>query len=532
MRQGKFGIAIVMVGLVGGLSDNAYAQGAQGYPYGLDDPNGSSAQGVYELSKYLSQSHAQSPANSASAGSLIDGGVSLSGRSFNPNIWCPDGNANCNEVSTTDTTKINPGTRSIPVNSLAPMAGFQSIINSMAYSNQGANALVAPMTLMNVAMQLTEPGISAGLHMALNNTNQSLMNRYLANQAFMANAGVTSEGKLALRAYQACMAKRMGASSNAESWVSADANCQGDTNTNPTGVEPFNAVDSEGFNFGDDPDHRFNAPNEMGPPAPGAERIIRLTDYIFNSELQGNDEQASVTELRQTFIDAIGDIDLKVTPIVNGSRKLEYKKILPLTPADELYRRHTLIAYNTIHEMLHSLCVRRTNPDEARKDYFALPIAQEHLERLAVMGYMVQRSVIQAMYREYQESAGRSGVGNPTSRCDELQSWDSNKATSLERLSQGGSWGEQTKRLSRIVFSFAELIGRLKTMATYLSAEQVVKRMSSGTFDNTVRTLAFDLIYDVAGTRDIQLEYDKALAKLQSFAQLIVSENQKLNSTR
>jgi hypothetical protein len=70
------------------------------------------------------------------------------------------------------------------------------------------------------------------------------------------------------------------------------------------------------------------------------------------------------------------------------------------------------------------------------------------------------------------------------------------------------------------------MLGRLKTLNTYIAAEQLIKGLSAGAFDGATRSLALDMVYGVAGTRDIQGEYDNVLAKVREFARILVSENQ------
>jgi hypothetical protein len=86
--------------------------------------------------------------------------------------------------------------------------------------------------------------------------------------------------------------------------------------------------------------------------------------------------------------------------------------------------------------------------------------------------------------------------------------------------------------MSRVIFSYAELIGRAKTLNTYLATEQLLRSLTAGTFDSVIRNLAFDALYDVAGSRDIQREHDKVLVKLKEFAEALVSENQDLRRLR
>jgi hypothetical protein len=406
------------------------------------------------------------------------------------------------------------------------MAGFQSIVNSMAYSNQAANALVAPMTLMNVAMQLTEPGISAGLSIALNNVNQSLQSRFLANQAFIANASVSPEGVMALRAYQACMARKMGSTVVGErrSWPQADAECQGgEVITNGT-TAPFSAVSPAGFNLVDDDSHssRFQG---VGVPEREPDQIT-LTDYLFNQEIDLFVPER-MNSLRTSFLETVGDIFFSVSEGSIGTRRLTHTRLAPEISAEELHRRHTLVAYNVIHEILFSQCTQFTSPSALSSDFYDRSTTQELMARLAVAGHMTRRPVMQAFYREFTESLRRTNE-----ECSVLQSWQSTSPTSIDSISQGGDWGRNTSRMSRVIFSYAELIGRAKTLNTYLATEQLLRSLTAGTFDSVIRTLAFDALYDVAGSRDIQREHDKVLVKLKEFAEALVSENQDLRRLR
>lgn len=513
MRLGRIilGVTVAALGSVSPLA-------VYGYPYNdVQDPSGPAVTGIFAMSRNAELASSQNPGNSFKSSSFLEGAVAPGGRPFNPDIWLPCNGTECTPTGPDAPPRPEPGFRESTVNAMPPMSGFQSVINSMAYSNQAANALVAPMTLMNVAMQLTEPGISAGLSMALNNVNQALQNRYLANQAFIANASVSPEGKLALKAYQACMQKKM--SVNRLSWPQADAECQGgEIIANDSSITAFNTVSREGFTFRDDYAHATNADGQA-PNRPDGE--MTLTDYIFNPELAGAGNIETMNEMRQSFIETIGDIKFSFsTGAELGARRLLHRREPPQVLPEELYRRHTLVAYNVVHELLFGMCQRFAagGGQVPQGTYFANQSVQGLMARLAVPSYQPNMSLLQAFFREYKESLGR------VSECNVLRSWEGGR-TSFAGISQGNNWATFTTRMSRVIFSFAELIGRLKTLNTYLSAEQVVRSLSAGSFDSTIRELALDAIYDVAGTRDIQREYDKTAARLQDFARLVVAEN-------
>ena len=521
MRRGYIPSFIVVLGVWWTLP-----QIALGYPYpGVEDPSGDSATGLYAMGRNEEVAQLSNPGNSLTAASGLEAfASSLVGRSSNPNIWCANGN--CNEIGNTPPPQPEPGVRQRSLNSLSPMSGFQSIVNSMAYSNQAANALVAPITLMNVALQLTEPGISAGVSIGLSNVNQWVQSRFLSNLAFIANATVSPEGILALRAYQDCMYRKMSASTDRKTWPQADAECQGgEAITNTSGVTPFSSVSPVGFNLQDDADHPSSF-NNIGVPN-GNPNEMKLTDYLFNSETNPGDPQA-LNAIRGTFLETIGDIVFSITPGNTGARRFTHTKVRPTILPEELHRRHTTVAYNVIHDLLFGLC-GRLNPGQVmgppspfRTSYFRLESTQELMGRLAVVGHMTGMPEVQAFYREFEESLGRT---RGESVCDELRSWE-DRPTNIDNIASGGQWGSNATRLSRIIFSYALMLGRLKTLNTYIAAEQLIKGLSAGAFDGATRSLALDMVYGVAGTRDIQGEYDNVLAKVREFARILVSENQ------
>lgn len=130
----------------------------------------------------------------------------------NPNLWCnPQYGEEIEEcIVSHQPDYAEGGTRRSHVVSLEPMSGFHDTMMGEVYSDAVDNVLESPLAVNNVTWMLTEPGVSRGLHQAINQASHFLNQRYQSDQAFLKRAEAHEESKdIVLQAYNTCISNWM-----------------------------------------------------------------------------------------------------------------------------------------------------------------------------------------------------------------------------------------------------------------------------------------------------------------------------------
>jgi len=392
------------------------------------------------------------------------------------------------------------------------MSGFEATINSMAYANQAASVLVSPLSLMKIAWALTEPGIGLGSEAAMAQANMWLQNRYLADEAFVRHAGLTPQGEVVLGTYRDCIGRKIGTLAPGTfgppaptmTWIEAVSICQGGDSSAPP-QQQFAAATGVGFDFTAHPAHGSHGSTAAFPSTKPEE--LSALDILFNPAL-ATVPQADLIAARASFEKHVGDILFIAGDASTGARQLQANRIPPSEKPEETYKQLTLEAYQSVHELMRHHCRFKfegklpgggTGTTTAHVYQFYTSTALRNLrERLSVKGYDLGQRGADGFFKLYTR---QFVAGNAQPNCDELQSWQNGKSTSLDSLAT--NWSSRTTEMTRVYFAFARGIAMARYLGILQQAEALVLRLSGGELELAARRGMLAAIYEVASTADL-----------------------------
>jgi hypothetical protein len=457
--------------------------------------------GVTRYERDVVEADRGNPGNSQGAISYLDEtvqGAATIGR--NPNIWCQSGQ-NCNESTVAPTPA--PIVRRTTINTFSPMTGMGSVMNSMAYANQAAALLVSPLSILKIAWGLTEPAIASGNEAAMTQASLAMLNRYASDEAYQRQARLNPHSEVILQAYRDCISKAMraiapgamGPPAPGASWIEAVSKCQGGDSIVSTSTTPFIVPDESGFMFNDHNAHGLNG-GSTDTFSPNNTYELSALDVVFNPVLHtGSWDTLELSALRASFRDLIGDIRLEIGSGSSGARQIDTTRMPPMKAPEETVREMTLEAYHSLHQLMWRECKLRLGD----QNIAGAPSERELLERLTVDGFSFGKRSKDAFFALYRKRV--RAQRNPN--CDVLMSWEANRPTSIEFLSNNGNWASRTTKMTRIYFMFARAIAMARYLGSLRQAEMVVLKLGGGEVETTMRLAVLEAIHEVAGTSDI-----------------------------
>lgn len=461
--------------------------------------------GLSQEERFQVEADRLNPGNSHGANSYLDETLAAPrGIGSNPNLWCPQGQGQCNEgVAAPTPAPIN---RTTTVNTFSPMTGFGATMSSMAYTNQAASMLVSPLSVLKIAWGLTEPAIAAGSDAAMAQGNMWLQNRYLSDEAFVRHAKMNPHSEVILQTYRDCISKAMGAAApgligpmpTGMSWVEAVSKCQGGDSTSGGTTTPFAATDDNGFTFAE------NFAWEADGFGLNQDSEISALDLLFNPA----DPSGSQAAVRESFLNLVGDVRFAIGNGSSGARQLNSTRVPPVVPPEETYKELTLEAYHSLHELMRHHCRFKfygqlpgggTGTSTAHVYQFYTSTALRNLrERLSVKGYDLGQRGADGLFKLFLRQYV-AGTAQPN--CDVLQSWQNGNSTSLASLAT--NWSSRTTEMTRVYFAFARGIAMARYLGALQRAESAVLKLSGGEFESAARRGMLEAIYEVASTADL-----------------------------
>lgn len=454
-----------------------------------------------------------------------------------PSIWC-DGN-------TTDGACAVLGDKSeqppkIPesvenrhsINIYAPMAGFSDTMFSKAHANQLSSVIASPMVLYNTTMLLTEPGVAGGIQNSVMQGFSSLQTRYLAEEQFNRQLDNHPETKeLIYRAYQECVSQIIRGYENeggaptpdSASWIAAQSYCMADRlkNMGDSGGENFDTLVGNGFSFGHDPAHiNTNGSGRVSDP-----NTIYLSDYIFGWAAKiGAIDSSSVDELQQGFRALVGDykFTLDNTPLTqpgqtsagrSSSREVRWSKADAGITGEEWYRDDVEKTYATLMGIMEKRCVygyqvpNGGNPSLTVSDLFwrSNSVSPAELLDLSMNGFKFTPGMGDEIYNLFNNTMQLEGRADQ-SICADLAAYPGSDSSITVLAKDNGK--VKANDGHRAAFFLAQKIGLARIFGVLKQCEQVGLSLSSGSqFNNFIKNFTLQLIYEKAGTTDLDAAY-------------------------
>jgi hypothetical protein len=425
----------------------------------------------------------------------------------NPNkIYCQPG-VKCIDETYQDIQLSNEG-RKGSFNYYGSMMGFAAGMQSPFHVKRTLeDYLPGDLTLAYITMGLTEPAVAAGLSQAVNYIGNDVNNRLQGEQAFFSQLQYMPEIAQSVgQAHMSCISYHIG---KGQTWMAAQARCTGDT-ADLSKKEKFD--DSGAFYptaFIYDPNHPQAGSNPTGG---GSDYIITLSDYLFRRDGKSS---PVVEELRTAFTEIIGDVEYELSdpiaagPETVGTRSIAFRKIGPVKAGvpysfEQNLQDEMRFVHETLLQLFTEVCFYTAptgyNTDGIKNEPFlnrdrggyGNPEVLDWAEKMSFGGFTFDSLFAKALYQ--------LSPPENSSTCPDyygLYGFD-NLIANPNRVSKQG---REFLFVSRLV-----AMGRLYSM--FLLAEQYIRKLNVGAFDNFARQAAFELLYESAGSTDIQAVYD------------------------
>lgn len=494
-----------------------------------------------------------------------------------PNTWCKDQGSDC-IIPKENLFESGAGEKVAAFSFLSPLSGVTDTLNSRVYVNQVTGNLSSPLSVLAATMNLTEPGLARGMMDSMQVAGMATTARLQADQNVFARAQVyKGTGEIFASAYDSQLAL---ARSNNKSWIEAQSGALGDERITSTGSN-FDAPGTTSINFKSDPNHPLsdtmqgaglgNAYNYDGGNF--KENVIRGLDFIFNQEFlrprAGMDiaqQRESLRALRQSFENFIGDIELKIGPPdapnrlypantsdagpnsgATGVAVLAIRHIEPHTSSEDFFRQLVIDRFRDIHALLYMRCKFDSNaagfgtagsndldemgtavvgdynsPSTSKSSFWAdFGGAHQLLTRVSTSGFRPSPKVVEALYGMFLDE--RIDEATP-SDCGLLRT-ENGKASDIFTLLSSKNANERGRYLTanskeriNAAFFLAEHVAFGQFLGTLAQAEKYVKGSTSGSYSTIIKDNLLDLIYGVAGTREISVAMDRNNQELRGLA--------------
>ncbi|RME58853.1 MAG: hypothetical protein D6780_06060 [Candidatus Dadabacteria bacterium] len=185
------------------------------------------------------------------------------------------------------------------------------------------------------------------------------------------------------------------------------------------------------------------------------------------------------------------------------------------------------------------------NQNNGPQFFWTMDETQKAVQKLAVKGFIPSAAVFDSMAPYLiTKVAVRSGAQScPTVNGQKMctQGQGTHPCDNFKNLKLGDNTGgtnnqngkkKQLNEGQRRYFTLAQKIGLAKYLLTLMKAEQTVKKLTVGSTPNIFRKYALNLIYEAAGTDDLEGAYQKNLEELKVFLARIYKDRASLLSLR
>lgn len=459
----------------------------------------------------------------------------------NPNMFCPEEEPKCRILNFPDTPERKERTNNF--NYYGSMVGFAAGMNSKFHSKQTLeNYLKGDLSLMYITLGLTEPAVAAGLFHALNYVGNDVNNRLQSEQTFFSQMAVMPEiGDQIGQAHINCMSN---AQSQGKNWVAAQAACSGDTaSLSDTKIAFDDAGLEASLSFETDP-------NWDTKTVGGEKNMVNLSDYLFKQD--GADTEEFYQGVRDNWIQKIGDIQYMLTPVTasstsstsggpaapedQGTRALKFRRIDPTYTFEREYQTKTKEGFNNLLVVLNEYCKFKTGqsnlgrppinaadhslqvqtsgtPGDVDPDnyWYTAGTGEFSMENFSIQGFSFSPTLGDALFTLH-AATGTPDTNGRIQMCERLDLMNDNGPYSYEKLLMDPKRGGQ---VGQLYFTFSQRIGFGQALSFFMMAEKYVKRINIGPFDVIAKKAALEMLYEAAGTSDLQGMYDLNMKALE-----------------
>ncbi len=392
--------------------------------------------------------------------------------------------------------KTEKAPRKANANFYGSMTGFEAGMNSQVHVDATVDKyLKGKLTLAYITMGLTEPAVAAGLAQAVNYIGNDVNNRLQSEQVFFEQLKYIPDVSESLgQAYISCIANQQ--TVKKKNWMAAQAYCTGDT-AKLVGEKDKFADDSNGMigmNFSDDPS--FDTGDGL---------TINLSDYIFQQEIDGG-SAGNIQDFKTSFKDLVGDIKYEFERQQDaehgGARTLKYSRTPPNNLFEDRLKQEAMMVHGKLLEAFTEAC-KYTPPDNpanafqgdmflAKKDIWA--------PYLVFPGFAPDSTIMRMLY-DLAPNLKDAG-------CDykAVYKW--------ENVVYNNSTAPDAAR-DYVFLSNRIAFGRV--YGIFIIAAEYLRKLNVGAFDTFARDAGFQLIYDVAGTRNFQAMFDQNARLFQEY---------------
>jgi hypothetical protein len=440
----------------------------------------------------------------------------------NPNeIYCPPG-VKCIDETYED-IRLSPEGRKGSFNYYGSMSGFAAGMKSPFHVKKTLeDYLPGDLTLAYITMGLTEPAVAAGLSQAVSYIGTDVNNRLQGEQAFFSQLQYMPEIAQSVgQAHINCIAYHMShgeKSDTGKTWMAAQAMCSSDT-ADLSKKDEFD--DTNTFNptaFVYDPNHELAGSRPNGS---GGEYVIRLSDYLFRRDGRSS---AAVNKLQIAFTEVVGDIEYTLDDPMGtgakaaGTRSIAFRKIPPVKSGGTYsFERNLQDEMRSVHSTLLELFTEvcgftpstgfQADPFKnfaflnGSTDLFGNKKILDWSEKISFGGFTFDSLFAEALYKLVPRSS-KNTCPNFTGAYD----FDNLLANPGKVSTEGREFLFTSKLVA---------MGRLYSI--FLQAEQYIRKLNVGAFDNFARQAAFELLYESAGSTDIQAVFQDNLQALENY---------------
>ena len=254
----------------------------------------------------------------------------------------------------TPTAAPTPKPRKQPLSMQNSIGGFYDTLNDTNGSQSALDAITNPNTILHTTLSLAEPGVEAGHTNAMLLAQQSLTNRYLAQQALAQQFAMIPETGDARRAYYGCIDKKI---KSGYRWLQAQSECMGDyaEEIDSGGDELVTGSEGGQFDMEDNPNHVTNTdiPADL-TGASGAEKGDRITDLMFATS-ESSTKSTEQQNIIATYKAIVGDAVIVIEKD-GGRSTVRYNDVDPTTTGRSKYEDIRKTIYGKLIDLLKERC--------------------------------------------------------------------------------------------------------------------------------------------------------------------------------
>jgi len=426
-------------------------------------------------------------------------------------------------------SQIVPGKRKIPLKALVPgtMGTQADYMWSTDSVNMSQDNLNSPQVVWDVSMFLAESAVAQGQQNAFMKA-ASLQTNSLLESLGLATISDKFEGsQLDVQGYFWCIQKEL---ENGKGMAKAKLICGKDKGQKSASAQgPVGST--PGFTFASHPASKFSGGQI------GNDKVILLTDLIFNEESNTSVNGAQLVAVRDSFKKLYGDIRFSLTD-TSGQLGSTYE-FVPATAgaAGDFYQQSIVDKFNKLRKMLLSHCeavntfVQNGAPSDpedlhAKKvdqSISAAAITNDKLKEVSMPGFDMTAATINSLRLLYYvsfEGHNESDSGSSVF-CDPLD--DDIPSFAVLYNPNGQTFKQLFDSLKEYggheFFNVLYQISRLLALGEWLTkgaiAEQVVSFLTSGVNEGSfLEKMAKDLIYRTVGSADIKNELERVTMQL------------------